>query len=69
VQAEFGPDFETRIVEGEDGLFFPNYHAEVSDYLDAVQTVGGEIIATFDVPLQNKDEIFPGALVILARRP
>lgn len=69
VQAEFGPDFETQIVEGEDGLFFPNFHSEVSDYLDALRTSGGEIVTAFDVPLQNKGEVFPGALVIWARKP
>lgn len=69
VQQEFGPDYETDIVEGKEGLSFPNYHSEVSDYLQAVESSGGEIMKVLDVPLQNKGEVFPGALVVWARKP
>lgn len=69
IQAQFGPEFETGIVEGKGCLYFPNYHAEVSDYLKAVEATGGEIITALDVPLKNKGKVFPGALIVWARKP
>ena len=68
VQEEFGPEFETGIVEGEGLFYFPNYHTEVSSYLGAVESSGGEIVTALDVPLQNKGEVFPGGLIIWARK-
>jgi ubiquinone/menaquinone biosynthesis C-methylase UbiE len=68
VQAEFGPDFELEI--GGKGMhFFPNYHAQVEDYLESVELAGGKIMAAIDVPAENKGEVFPLALIIWAKKP
>ena len=69
VQAEFGPDFEDELVEGQGPLFFPNYHFKVEAYLEGVTLAGGEVVAALDVPMENQGEVFPGALVVWARRP
>jgi hypothetical protein len=69
VQAEFGPDFETGIVEGKGQLYFPNYHSRVEDYLEGVEQAGGEVVAAIDIPLESKGEVFPGALIVWAKKP
>jgi ubiquinone/menaquinone biosynthesis C-methylase UbiE len=68
VQAEFGPDYETGLVKGHGPLYFPNYHADVADYTEAVEAAGGRVVAALDVAIENKGEVFPGVLVVWARK-
>jgi len=70
MQAEFGPDFYSEHVEGEGPLFFPNYHPQVDDYLQAIKLAGAEIVAVQDISqfkLQGK--MFTAALLIWAKKP
>lgn len=68
VQAEFGPDFEMGLVDGHGPLYFPNYHGEEADYTEAVEAAGGQVMAALDVAIENKGEVFPGVLVVWARK-
>ena len=56
------------LFEGEEPLFFPNYHSQVEDYLQAVKSAGAEVLAVLDIPLKLKGEVFPGALVVWAKK-
>jgi ubiquinone/menaquinone biosynthesis C-methylase UbiE len=69
IQAVFGPDFCSEHVEGEGPLFFPNYHSQVDDYLQAVNSAGAEIMAVRDISqLELRGKMFPGALLIWAKK-
>jgi ubiquinone/menaquinone biosynthesis C-methylase UbiE len=64
VQAEGGPDRMLELVEGKEPLFFPSYHSQVEDYLQAMKSAGAEVLAALDIPLKLRGEVFPGALVV-----
>jgi ubiquinone/menaquinone biosynthesis C-methylase UbiE len=68
VQAEEGPDRMLELVEGKEPLFFPSYHSQVEDYLQATKSAGAEVLAALDIPLKLRGEVFPGALVVWAKK-
>lgn len=68
VQAEGGPDRMLELVEGKEPLFFPSYHSQVEDYLQATKSAGAEVLAALDIPLKLRGEVFPGALVVWAKK-
>ncbi|NIA16029.1 MAG: methyltransferase domain-containing protein, partial [Nitrospiraceae bacterium] len=47
---------------------FPNYHGEISEYLDSLEAAGAELLAAIDVPMQQGMGLLPGPLVIFARK-
>ena len=70
IQAVSGPDCYSELVEGEGPLFFPNYHSQVDDYLQAVKSAGAEIMAVRDISqLRLRGKKYPGALLIWAKKP
>jgi SAM-dependent methyltransferase len=44
---------------------FPNYHGEISEYLDSLDAAGAELLAAIDIPMTNSR---PGTLVVFARK-
>jgi ubiquinone/menaquinone biosynthesis C-methylase UbiE len=48
---------------------FPNYHDNVEAYVDAVKSAGADLLAAIDVPMQQLRGLYPGPLVVFARRP
>ena len=68
VQAEGGPDRMLELVEGKEPLFFPSYHSQVEDYLQAMKSAGADVLAALDIPLKLRGEVFPGALVVWAKK-
>lgn len=69
VQREMGPEHRWELIKGETPLFFPNYHANVDDYLKVMETVGAKTMAMLDIPMKLEEEIFPGALIVWAKKP
>ena len=69
VQAEFGPENKWKLFEDQEPLFFPAYHTRTEDYLQAVGAAGAEVLAALDIAMKNEGEVFPGALVVWARKP
>lgn len=69
VQEELGPDHHWEIVEGQEPVFFPNYHTSVDDYLIGMEMNGSKTIAVLDIPMKLNDELFPGCLLIWALKP
>jgi hypothetical protein len=57
-----------ELVEGKEPLFFPSYHSQVEDYLQAMKSAGAEVLAALDIPLKLRGEVFPGALVVWAKK-
>ena len=47
---------------------FPNYHGEISEYLESLETAGAELLAAIDVPMQQGMGLLSGPLVIFARK-
>jgi ubiquinone/menaquinone biosynthesis C-methylase UbiE len=68
VQDEIGPDNWCELIEGHGPVFFPNYHSQVDDYLEAMELVGAEVMAALDIPMKLTGELFPGALIIWAKK-
>ena len=68
VQEEMGPDNWCELIAGHEALFFPNYHSQVYDYLEAMDLVGAKVIAALDIPMKLRGELFPGALIIWAKK-
>lgn len=66
IQAMMGPDHK-ELIEGEERIF-PNYHAQVEDYLKAVKLAGAKVIAALDIPLETQQGVIPGALMVLATK-
>ena len=66
IQARMGPDHKEDI-EGEE-RFFPNYHAQVDEYLHAVRQAGAEVIAALDIPLETQRGVVSGGLMVWARK-
>lgn len=69
VQEEMGPNERWKVIEKQRPVFFPNYHAGVEDYRQAAKSAGADVLALLDVPMKLKRELFPGALVVWARKP
>lgn len=67
-QNEMGPEYEWELIEGQAPVLFPNYHSNVDDYLEAVELVGTELVAVLDIPMKLKEELFPGALIVWAKK-
>ena len=68
VQRELGPEHQWEIVEGQTPVFFPNYHASTGDYLEALELPEVEIVAVLDIPMKLHEELFPGALILWAKK-
>ena len=68
VQHEIGPENRWELVEGEEPVFFPNYHSNVDDYLKALELDGTKIVAVLDIPMKLKGELFEGALIVWAKK-
>lgn len=47
---------------------FPNYHGDISEYLDSLKAAGAELLAAIDVPTQQGIGLLPGPLVVFARK-
>ena len=47
---------------------FPNYHGDISEYLDSLKAAGAELLAAIDVPMEQGMGLLPGPLVIFARK-
>jgi SAM-dependent methyltransferase len=56
------PDFAATEVP------FPNYHGEVSEYLDSLEAAGADLLAAIDVPMQQGMGLLPTSLVVFARK-
>jgi ubiquinone/menaquinone biosynthesis C-methylase UbiE len=69
VQKELGSNHQWELIQGQEPVFFPNYHSSVDDYLAAMDKVGAKILAALDIPMKLKDELFPGALLIWGIKP
>ena len=66
IQKVWGPNFTTTI-QGQE-VPFPNYHGDITEYLHSVRAAGAEVLATIDIPMQQQRGLFPGPMVILARK-
>ncbi len=67
IQALRGEDW-TIDIDGE-RLAYPSYHGNVSEYVDAVEKVGCDLLAAIDVPMQQTVRgLATGALVVFARK-
>ncbi len=67
IQALRGADW-TIDVDGK-RLAYPSYHGNVSDYVDAVEKAGCDLLAAIDVPMQQSVRgLATGALVVFARK-
>jgi ubiquinone/menaquinone biosynthesis C-methylase UbiE len=69
VQEEMGTDRRWKVIEKQRAVFFPNYHARVEDYRQATEAVGAQVVALLDIPMKLGRELFPGALLVWARKP
>lgn len=69
VQKELGPNHQWELIQGQEPVFFPNYHSSVDDYLAAMDKVGAKILAALDIPMKLKDELLPGALLVWGIKP
>jgi len=49
-------------------LPFPQYHGSVDEYVDGIEAAGAEVLAAIDVPMEQIRGLFPGPLVVLARK-
>jgi ubiquinone/menaquinone biosynthesis C-methylase UbiE len=67
-QNGMGSEYEWELIEGQAPVFFPNFHSNVDDYLEAVKLAGTELVAVLDIPMNFKEELFPGALIVWARK-
>lgn len=47
---------------------FPNYHGDLTKYLDSVEKAGADLLAAIDVPMEQWAGLLPGALVVFARK-
>ncbi len=68
LQHEMGPEYRLELIEGQEPVFFPNYHSNVDDYLKALELDGTEIVAVLDIPMKYKGELFEGALIVWAKK-
>jgi ubiquinone/menaquinone biosynthesis C-methylase UbiE len=50
-QANLGPAYREELVAGHE-LFFPQCHAQIDDYLDALRQTGATVVACLDIPYQ-----------------
>jgi len=66
IQKAWGPNY-TMVVDGQE-VPFPNYHGDIREYLDSLDAAGAELLAAIDVPMQQQRGLFPGPLVIFARK-
>jgi ubiquinone/menaquinone biosynthesis C-methylase UbiE len=69
MQRKMGADYMWELAEGHSPVFFPNRHSDVDDYLKAVSSAGGKVLAALDVPMELEGHLIPGALVIWAGKP
>jgi ubiquinone/menaquinone biosynthesis C-methylase UbiE len=69
VQEELGTNRRWKVIEKKRPVFFPNYHTRVEDYREATESVGAQVLALLDVPMKLGRELFPGALLVWARKP
>jgi ubiquinone/menaquinone biosynthesis C-methylase UbiE len=84
IQKLWGPDYTAVIKDGrllisgaekdaEDAwqcqqVPFPQYHGNISEYLDSIKAAGAEVLAAIDVPMEQGLGLLPGPLVIFARK-
>ena len=54
-----------EIIQGIE-RFFPAYHPQVDDYLEAVKLTGAEVLSVIEVPMETERGRLPGALIICA---
>ena len=64
IQAMMGPCHQ-EIIQGKE-RFFPAYHPQVDDYLEAVKLTGAEVLSVIEVPMETERGQMPGALIICA---
>ena len=69
VQHELGPEHQWELVEGQETVFFPNYHSSVDEYLTVMDMIGSKTLAILDIPMKLKHELFPGALLVWGMKP
>jgi ubiquinone/menaquinone biosynthesis C-methylase UbiE len=66
IQKCWGPNYTLTI--GGQNVPFPQYHGEISDYLNGLTAAEAEVLAVIDVPMQQQLGLYPGPFVVLARR-
>jgi ubiquinone/menaquinone biosynthesis C-methylase UbiE len=69
VQREMGPKHRWELIKGETPVFFPNCHSDTKDYQTTMEKIGAKIMAILDIPMKLEEEIFPGALIVWAKKP
>ena len=69
VQREMGPEHRWELIEGETPVFFPNCHSDTEDYRTTMEKIGAKIMAILDIPMKLAEEVFPGALIVWAKKP